>query len=52
MTMVMPVVVIGAGPARLSVSRELTALDIDHVVLERTRVAQACRNAIPPGNTS
>jgi putative flavoprotein involved in K+ transport len=44
MTMVMPVVVIGTGPAGLSVSRELTALGIDHVVLERTRVAQAWRD--------
>jgi putative flavoprotein involved in K+ transport len=44
MTMVMPVVVIGAGPAGLSVSRELTALGIDHVVLERKRVGQAWRD--------
>jgi putative flavoprotein involved in K+ transport len=42
--MVMPVVVIGAGPAGLSVSRELTALGIDHVVLERKRVGQAWRD--------
>jgi putative flavoprotein involved in K+ transport len=37
----MPAVVIGAGPAGLSVSWELTALGVDHVVLERARVAQA-----------
>ena len=40
----MPVVVIGGGQAGLSVSRELTALGIDHVVLERQRVAQAWRD--------
>ncbi len=39
----MSVVVIGAGQAGLSVSRELTALGVDHVVLERARVAQAWR---------
>jgi putative flavoprotein involved in K+ transport len=39
----MPVVVIGGGQAGLSVSRELTALGVDHVVLERARVAQAWR---------
>jgi putative flavoprotein involved in K+ transport len=37
------VLVIGAGQAGLSVSRELTAFGADHVVLERARVAQAWR---------
>jgi len=39
----MSVVVIGAGQAGLAVSRELGELGIDHVVLERDRVAQAWR---------
>jgi putative flavoprotein involved in K+ transport len=37
------VVVIGAGQAGLAVSYELTALGIDHVVLERERIAQTWR---------
>lgn len=36
-------VVIGGGQAGLSVSRELLAAGVDHVVLERTAVAQAWR---------
>ena len=39
----MSVVVIGAGQAGLSVSRELTSFGVEHVVLERARVAQAWR---------
>jgi len=38
------VVVIGAGQAGLAVSHELTNRGIDHVVLERARVAQAWRD--------
>ena len=38
------VVVVGAGQAGLAVSHELTALDIDHVVLERARVGQSWRD--------
>ncbi|MFG1626329.1 flavin-containing monooxygenase [Kribbella sp. NPDC049227] len=38
-----PVVVVGAGQAGLAVSYELTALGIDHVVLERARVGQSWR---------
>jgi putative flavoprotein involved in K+ transport len=37
------VVVIGAGQAGLAVSYELTARDIDHVVLERARIGQTWR---------
>lgn len=37
-------VVVGAGQAGLAVSYELTALGIDHVVLERARVGQTWRN--------
>ncbi|HUF85337.1 MAG TPA: NAD(P)-binding domain-containing protein [Acidimicrobiia bacterium] len=37
------VVVVGAGQAGLAVSHELTALDIDHVILERARVAETWR---------
>jgi putative flavoprotein involved in K+ transport len=40
----MSVVVIGAGPAGLSVSQQLTVLGVDHVVLERATVAQAWRD--------
>jgi putative flavoprotein involved in K+ transport len=40
----MSVVVIGAGSAGLSMSRELTVLGVDHVVLERATVAQAWRD--------
>jgi len=36
-----PVVVVGAGQAGLAVSYELTALGIEHVVLERARVGQS-----------
>ncbi|TCC50730.1 FAD-dependent oxidoreductase [Kribbella capetownensis] len=39
-----PVVVVGAGQAGLAVSYELTALGIDHVVLERARVGQTWRS--------
>jgi putative flavoprotein involved in K+ transport len=38
------VVVIGAGQAGLAVSHELTALGIDHLVLERSRIGQAWRS--------
>lgn len=37
------VVVVGAGQAGLSVSHELTGAGVDHVVLERDRVASAWR---------
>ncbi|WP_138419068.1 NAD(P)-binding domain-containing protein [Sinomonas gamaensis] len=40
----MPVVVIGAGQAGLAVSRELSALGADHIVLERHEVAHAWRS--------
>lgn len=40
----MTVVVVGAGQAGLAVSHELGAVGIDHVVLERDRVAQAWRD--------
>jgi putative flavoprotein involved in K+ transport len=40
----MSVVVIGAGSAGLAVSRELTELGLDHVVLEQATVAQAWRD--------
>ncbi|HEX6404691.1 MAG TPA: NAD(P)/FAD-dependent oxidoreductase [Pseudonocardiaceae bacterium] len=39
-----PVIVVGAGQAGLSVSHELTALGIDHVVLERARIGQTWRD--------
>lgn len=39
-----PVVVVGAGQAGLAVSHELSALGIDHVVLERARVGQTWRD--------
>src|SRR5688572_17654044 len=39
-----PVVVVGAGPAGLAVSYEPQQLGIDHVVLERGRVAQSWRD--------
>ncbi len=38
-----PVVVIGGGQAGLAVSHELSALEVEHVVLERTRVAETWR---------
>jgi putative flavoprotein involved in K+ transport len=38
-----PLVVVGAGQAGLAVSYELTALGIDHVVLERARIGQTWR---------
>lgn len=38
------VLVIGAGQAGLAVSHELTALDVEHLVLERGRVAQTWRD--------
>jgi putative flavoprotein involved in K+ transport len=37
------VAVVGAGPAGLSISHELTELGIEHIVLERGRVAQTWR---------
>ena len=37
------VIVIGAGPAGLAVSHELTEAGVEHVVLERGRVAQTWR---------
>ena len=40
----MSTVVVGAGQAGLSVSRELTDRGVEHVVLERARVAQAWRD--------
>ena len=39
----MSVVVVGAGQAGLATSRELTTAGIDHVVLERGRIAQTWR---------
>ncbi|HJW69928.1 MAG TPA: NAD(P)-binding domain-containing protein, partial [Candidatus Binatia bacterium] len=39
-----PVVVVGAGPAGLSTSRELTNAGVEHVVLERDRIGQTWRN--------
>jgi putative flavoprotein involved in K+ transport len=38
------VVVVGAGQAGLAVSHELTALDIDHVVLERSQIELTWRD--------
>jgi putative flavoprotein involved in K+ transport len=38
-----PVIVVGAGQAGLAVSHELTALGIDHVVLERARIGETWR---------
>ncbi len=38
------VVVVGGGQAGLAVSHELTALGLEHVVLEQGRVAQTWRN--------
>jgi putative flavoprotein involved in K+ transport len=38
------VVVIGAGQAGLAISHELTALGVDHVVLERGRIGETWRN--------
>jgi cation diffusion facilitator CzcD-associated flavoprotein CzcO len=38
------VAVVGAGPAGLCISHELTELGIEHVVLERGRVAQTWRD--------
>jgi putative flavoprotein involved in K+ transport len=40
---VAPVVVIGGGQAGLAVSHELSALEVEHVVLERMRVAETWR---------
>jgi putative flavoprotein involved in K+ transport len=39
----LPAVVIGAGQAGLAVSHELTALSVEHVVLERGRIGQSWR---------
>lgn len=38
------VVVVGGGQAGLAVSHELTGLGVDHLVLERRRVAQTWRD--------
>ena len=38
------VVVVGAGPAGLAVSHELTARGVDHVVLDRGRTAESWRS--------
>ena len=38
------VLIIGAGQAGLAVSHELTALGVEHVVLERKRIAQTWRD--------
>ena len=38
------VLIIGAGQAGLAVSHELTALGVEHVVLERERIAQTWRD--------
>jgi hypothetical protein len=38
------VVIVGGGQAGLAVSHELTALGVDHVILERGRVAQTWRD--------
>jgi putative flavoprotein involved in K+ transport len=42
--MPMSVIVIGAGQAGLAVSHELMKLGVEHLVLERARVAQAWRD--------
>jgi len=39
-----PVVVVGAGQAGLAISRELMLAGVDHVLLERKKVAQAWRS--------
>jgi putative flavoprotein involved in K+ transport len=39
-----PVVVVGAGPAGLATSCELTKAGVEHVVLERGRIAQTWRD--------
>lgn len=39
-----PVVIVGGGQAGLAVSHELTALSVEHTVLERSRVAQTWRD--------
>src|SRR3954449_5781546 len=44
MAEVVDVLIVGAGQAGLAVSHELTALDVEHVVLERGRVAQTWRD--------
>jgi putative flavoprotein involved in K+ transport len=41
---VVSTVVVGAGQAGLAVSRGLTELEVEHVVLERARVGQAWRD--------
>jgi putative flavoprotein involved in K+ transport len=41
---VVSTVVVGAGQAGLAVSRALTELEVEHVVLERARVGQAWRD--------
>jgi pyridine nucleotide-disulfide oxidoreductase len=44
MAEVVDVLIIGAGQAGLAVSHELTALGVEHVVLERERIAQTWRD--------
>lgn len=39
-----PIIVVGAGQAGLAVSHELTARGLDHVVLERDRIASTWRS--------
>ena len=39
-----PVVIVGAGPAGLSTSCELTNAGVEHVVLERARIGETWRN--------
>lgn len=39
-----PVAVVGGGQAGLAVSHELTALDVEHLVLERGRIGQTWRD--------
>jgi hypothetical protein len=42
--MAVPVVVVGAGPAGLATSCELTKAGVEHVVLERGRIGQTWRD--------
>lgn len=46
-TQTLPVVVIGAGPAGISLSRRLDRLGIEHLVLERGRTGETWRQ-VPP----
>jgi putative flavoprotein involved in K+ transport len=45
------VVIVGAGQAGLALGRCLTELGIDHVILERKRIAERWRSEVPPGLT-